>query len=100
MANLSVTIVRSRSDFKEVVDVRKIILAEHLLNRPHDFRVALCLIFKTSPCETIQMKMSLICMKLDVQEKCVHMNGFGRRLVLTQAKGISEKFHLTTLVRE
>ena len=41
-----------------------------------------------SSCETIQMKMSLICMKMDVQVKHIFIeiliNGFARRFILKQ----------------
>ena len=51
---------------------------------------------KESSCETIQMKMSLICMKMDnggrAGENRFHVNVFTRRLVLTQRQKVTRKW--------
>ena len=46
-----------------------------------------------STCETIEMKMTLICMKMDVK-----VNGFARRLVLKQRQRVTRKWPIAIYV--
>ena len=75
-----------------------VLLAISLCNRP--FPSCFLLQFQNeSSCKTIQMKITLFGMKMDVQGKHIcYINGFARRLVLTQRQKVTRKWPILTLI--